>query len=614
MSSLEGVCAALMPPEHGGPDPKQLSATIERSLKMMPAINRRALKAAAHALDAFAVTRYGHRLSSLTIDQREHVIELADRYSSTSLALEGLSAVVCLAGGAMRVSDDLRARSLRTPPARPDPVLDVTEGRWWPSTARADVVVIGSGAGGAMAARTLARSGLDVIVVEEGRRFGVDEFRTRSPLERFGELYRDGGSTIAFGRIPIVLPIGCGVGGTTLVNSGTCFRTPERVLERWRDDARLPLADPSTFAGYLDEVERTLQVKAVPEDVMGNNGRLALLGAMKLGWDAGPIIRDAPGCMGSGQCAIGCPRNAKFGVHLNALPEACDAGARILSSVRVDRILHEAGRAVGVIARRADGSKVRIYASRVVVAAGATETPPLLRRSGLAGHSRIGKNLAVHPATSVSGRFDEEVYGWHGVLQSAYVDEFHDSHGILLEATMPPPGMGSATLPGFGRRLLHELDNAHHLASVGLMVADRSTGSVLGAKRTVIRYDVGRTDIERLLEGMRFTGHLLFAAGARSVLTGISSMGDAYSEDEFDSQIASLDTRRLHLAAFHPTGTVAAGTDEEKRPADHNGALRGVRGVWIADASLLPSSPEVNPQVTIMALALAVADRIVDGT
>ena len=230
-----------------------------------------------------------------------------------------------------------------------------------------------------------------------------------------------------------------GVGGTTLVNSGTCFRTPEPVLRRWRDEAGLKLADPEALAPYLDDAWSTLAVAPVPMDVMGCNGKLCLEGAGKLGWKCGPLDHNGAPCQGCCQSALGCPVNAKYGVHLNALPQACEAGARIVTEARVERVLQEGGRAIGVRARRPDGSRLEIRARRVVVAAGATESITLLRRSGLGGHPQLGRNLAIHPASGVTGRFDEAVVPWNGVLQSVAVDEFHESEGIMVEATATPP-------------------------------------------------------------------------------------------------------------------------------------------------------------------------------
>jgi choline dehydrogenase-like flavoprotein len=375
-------------------------------------------------------------------------------------------------------------------------------------------------------------------------------------------------------------------------------------------DGGLVLAEPEALEARLATVEELLTVGPVPRSVMGRNGALALRGAEALGWRGAPLMRNAPGCGGCCQCSIGCPRNAKAGVHLNALPAACAAGARILSEAWVERIVTVAGRARGVLARDAQGRAVELRAPRVVVAAGATETPPVLRRSGLGGHGQLGRNLTLHPALGVAGRFPEPVVAWEGVLQSAAIEEFHAERGILMEATSTPPGMGSVALPGIGDELMAQLAGADHLATLGAMVADRPRGTVMGRRRgpRLIRYQLHRDDADRLVEAIGLMARVLLAAGADEVLTGVAQLPALRRAAEIPRALARVDPRRLHLAAFHPCGTARAGADPRSCPVDPAGRLRGVEGVWIADASILPSSPTVNPQVTIMALALGVGE------
>ena len=262
-------------------------------------------------------------------------------------------------------------------------------------------------------------------------------------------------------------------------------------------------------------------------------------------------------------------------------------------------------------ARRPDGTALDVLADTVIVAAGATETPGLLRRSGIGAHPRLGRNLALHPAAMLAGRFDDDVVAWRGVLQSAAVHEFHESDGVLIEATSTPPGMGSMVFPGYGAELLGWLDRAPQVATFGAMVADRGVGSVPSVRgETLVRYNIERADIAKLLVALEAMGRLLFAAGAVEVLTGLPGATTVTSLPALQEVLRSSNPRSLHLAAFHPTGTAAAGADEQRCPVDERGRLRGVEGVWVADASILPSSPEVNPQLSIMALALAVADEV----
>lgn len=611
--SLASFGTALLPEEHGGPTPAQLVNRVDRYLQRLPTTSRLALRAGLLSVAAASYLTTGRSLSRLGPSQRDQVLRRITALSpEAGAAIEAMKAIVLLANGADTYAPELLSRAQKHDVARPDAALTITSSAESRSVVTTDAVIVGSGAGGAMVARTLARAGFDAVVLEEGRRWTVNEFRTTHPIDRYAGLYRGAGTIIALGRPSVVLPIGRAVGGTTVVNSGTCYRPPLAVQRRWRDEFGLGLADPDRLADRLDDVERTLRVAPVPLEIMGRHGRLLLDAARSLGWQATPIPRNAPGCEGCCQCAIGCPRNAKFGVHLNALPQACAAGARIISDARVERVLHQHRRARGVRARRPDGTALDVLADTVVIAAGATETPGLLRRSGLGAHPRLGRNLALHPATMLAGRFDDDVVAWHGVLQSAAVHEFHESDGVLIEATSTPPGMGSMVFPGYGAELLGWLDRAPQVATFGAMVADRGVGSVSSVRgETLVRYNIARADIAKLVVAMEAMGWLLFAAGAVEVLSGLAGAMTVTSLPALQDLLRRSNPRNLHLAAFHPTGTAAAGADEQLCPVDETGRLRGVDGVWVADASILPSCPEVNPQLSIMALALAVADEVV---
>ncbi len=610
MSALSDLAAALVPPEHGGPDPGRVAATARRLLAAMPNSQRYAIGAGLASLEVLSLARHRRTLGRLDPARRADLLgDLARSGALGAASVEGLKALVLLAAGADEFAAEIAATASRHPPSRPDPELALTPGAELPELVSCDAIVIGSGAGGAFAARELARAGLEVVIVEEGERWDSRRIRESHPADRFAGMYRDAGATVALGVPAIALPLGRAVGGTTVINSGTCYRPPEPVVKAWSEGHGLALAAPDRLAERLDDAERTVSVAPAPLDVLGRNGELALAGAAELGWLAAPLRRNAPGCRGACQCAIGCPNNAKGGVHLNALPQACEAGARIVTGLRATRVAVEAGRATGVDAIATGGRRVRLRAPAAVVAGGAIETPPLLRRSGLGRHPRLGRGLSIHPALGVIGSFAEPVFAWRGVMQSVGIEELHEREGVLLEATSSPPGMGAMSIPGFGAELLDRLGRAEHSASLGAMIADAPSGRVLGSRRPTVVYRLDRADRRRLRIALEACGRVLLAAGAEAVELGAGS-APVRDPAALPGTVAAIDLRRLRMAGFHPTGTAAAGSDPSRHPVDPQGRLRGADGVWIADASILPSCPGVNPQISIMALAAGVGEAL----
>lgn len=609
--ALQGVFAALLPPEFGGPDPRRMAALCDRLIRHIPPEQAVAIRTSCAALDTAARIAHGAPLVALDADTRAGVVARAARMPGTGDLVDVITKIVLLVDGldgdARRIATAMRGSAL----ARPDAPLAITPSDEWPHASRCDVVVVGSGAGGAWVARELAAAGRDVVVVEEGRAHAVAEIRGTDPIDRLATLYRDAGSTLTIGVPPLVLPMGRAVGGTTVINSGTCFRAPERVLRSWRAEHGLAAAAPDVIDPAYDDVEATLAIAPSPDDVLGRNAHLMLDAMRRLGWHGEPLRRNAPGCAGAAQCALGCPRNAKLGVHLGVLPAACASGARIVSDARVRHLEHDHGRVTGVVVERPDGTSLRIDADTVVVCAGATETPLLLRRSGLARHPRLGRNLSIHPTATVAGVFDEPVHPWQGVMQSVGSEQFHERDGILLEATATPPGLGSFAVPGTGAELVRRARQGEHLALFGAMIADEPVGRVLGRRRATVVYRPSRRDLGRLYRSIELMSEALFAVGAREVLPSIGGVRTPpRSIGEVRDLLARTRPMRLRLAAFHPTGTAAAGSSATRHPVDGTGRLRGVDGVWVADASVLPSCPEVNPQVTIMALARTIARTI----
>ena len=464
-----------------------------------------------------------------------------------------------------------------------------------------DVVVVGSGAGGASAARLLAEAGLDVVVLEEGFLYDASSYTT-DPLEALARMYRDGGLTVLEGRPAIPLPLGRCIGGTTVINSGTCVRTPDDVLARWRDEHGIRWGP--ALADEFDAIERDLAVTTLHESAAGANAAPCRRGAEALGWSNRPVRRNAGPVIRCGTCPTGCAIDAKQAMHVSELPRAVAAGARIRAGVRVTHILVSGGRAVGVQA----ANRERVFSVRaraVVLAGGAVGTPELLLRQGLTGG--VGRNLHVQPACWVGARFDDAVRGWDGVMQSWHVDEWRQ-RGLFLEATFTPLPFGAHWLPGVGAAFKERVADIGKLAVIGVHLADTSAGRVRirsGAAR--LGYRLTTEDAATLGFGIARAADILFAAGAREVypqVAGTPSIGPG----EQGRLETGMKPARLRLEAFHPMGTAAMGS-----VTDASGELRELPGAYVADGSLLPTAPGVNPMITIIAMARRVARGLADG-
>jgi choline dehydrogenase-like flavoprotein len=568
--------------------------------------------------------------------------------------VKGLAGMAFLSEPAIAKRLGFEFAPMRTPTAPPPPlpplrvVYPNDEG-----TVTVDVVVVGSGAGGATVAARLAEAGLQVALVEEGALAPTPALPvdgegdpTQLPLnERVRLFYRHNGFTFTVGVPPIFTPMGCAVGGTTVINSGTCFRTPDFVLKRWQQVFGVRELEREALEPIFERIEQDLSIQPVPESVLGGNGQVLRRGAERLGVRHAPLNRPQRDCHGSGICAFVCPRNAKLDMRLTYLPRACAAGAVIYARCRAERIVMEGDRAVGVTAQivnppsphpsppllrgeraqgvggfnslQPTGQYLHLRARHgVVMAAGTLYTPLLLKASGIR-HPHLGRHLHLHPSLSLFAEMEEPVFGWRGVMQSYGVTEWIEQ-GTLIEATFPPLAMGYALhpLPFWGERHQTLLQKGAFIAAVGILTADEaSEGRVfaLPSGHAAMRYRLHPADIQRIVTGMAKAARLLLTAGAQAVYTDVPGLERLETLDD----IERLNQRRWHpgylnLSAYHPAGTCRMGELPSLCPADSFGRVRGMRNLWVADASLIPTPTVVNPQVTIMALAHRVADAILE--
>jgi choline dehydrogenase-like flavoprotein len=286
---------------------------------------------------------------------------------------------------------------------------------------------------------------------------------------------------------------------------------------------------------------------------------------------------------------------------------------------RVERVLIESGRATGVVAERltADGQRRRerlwVRAEHVVVCAGALLTPVLLTHSGAARRGGVvGRNLRIHPATRVLALFDDPVRAWEGVPQSYHVHEF-EPEGIFIQGMFVPPGMQAPNVPGAGLAHKQRMAAYDRMASFGALISDTSTGRVLTTgRRPFVWYWMNRHDVRTLRRAISIVARIFFAAGAHEVYPGLRqcpvlrSMQEAEALEHTPARAADID-----MMAFHPMGTARMGADPQHCAVAPSGEVYGVSRLYVADASLFPTSTRVNPQITIMALATRIARSMV---
>jgi choline dehydrogenase-like flavoprotein len=483
-----------------------------------------------------------------------------------------------------------------------------------------DVAIVGSGAGGAAAAATLAEAGLDVLVLESGPYVDRTSYPT-DPLDGLPLLYRDGGMTIAAGKPAIPVPVGRTVGGTTVINSGTCFRAPEEVLADWRNLQGIEWA--TALDPFYEAAEEVLAVTPLDLETLGRNGQLCAEGAEALGASGGPISRNAGRCVQCSSCPLGCRLDAKRAAHVSYLPRAVAAGARVRAGVQVQRVLTEGGRATGLACRAgmpttaaqelrrngrpATGRDWQVRAKAVISAGGAFGTPELLLRSGIR-HPALGSHLHIHPAAWIGARYEEEVRGWEGVMQSYYVDQWQPE-GILLEATFTPLSFGAQWLPGVGPAFSDRVANFDHIASIGVHLHDHSEGRVGLTSNGGLRlsYRLLEEEARRIQFGIARAAEIHFAAGATEVYPNVGPVAVIDRGQLAEFEALRLKPADLRLEAFHPMSTARMGADPETSVCDPRGAVRGLDGLYVADGCLLPTSVGVNPMMTIIACAIHVA-------
>jgi len=485
----------------------------------------------------------------------------------------------------------------------------------------ADAVIVGSGAGGAIAAYELAAKGKKVVVLEAGPYVPSEKFSEMMAIA-MGTLYQDhGGQANSEGDISILQ--GACVGGSTVVNAALCFRTPDYYLNLWAKEFGLTNLAPAAMAPYFDKVEANLKIRQNARHETSHGAELINAGLEKLGIPPGIAKRNIKNCGLTGFCFAGCVTDRKQSMLVTYLPWAVAKGATIYADTRVTKVLATDGRARGVEAEVIDPASGRrkatlhVDAPIVVLAAGPVQTPLLLQKSDLANSSgQVGKNFACHPTMSLSAEFDKDVDDFHGATHSLYVDKHtlpEEGGYLLLNAVQDPVEASFQVEPGTGKPYVSYMSRYRNTIRLITLIHDKNVGEVSwkdGAKH--IRYAVDDADFEAMKAGLKTNARVLFAAGAKRVHVPTSQRLVIESAGEIDRVIDGLrnEPSRYRYTSFHPQGTCRMGADPARSVVNPKGETHDVRSLYIIDASLLPTSIGYNPSETVYALASYISDQI----
>ena len=534
--------------------------------------------------------------------------------------------------------------------SHPTPIRATSEVLGGSATLEADVVVIGSGAGGGVIAADLTRAGRSVVVLDAGPL--VDEATMpRDELSAFDRVYLDHGLLTTWDG-SVTMLAGAAVGGGTIVNWMTSIAAPDDVRAEWAREHRIDGVGDADGA-ELDRDLRSVmdELGVAPPSVIPPKDEAILRGAAQLGWEAAPTLRNGGPCSDCGSCPFGCPRGTKRSGIRAHLATAFDGGARIIPKAEVTRIVIEDGRAVGVEADLVDAKvvagastdesgtaqrsrrRIVVRAPQVVVAAGALRSPAILLRSGI-DHPAIGGHLRLHPVPVVAGIFDEPIEMWRGTMQAAASREFSRTEpgrrGYVIESAPGHPGLIALALPWEGTDAHASLlGRIRHVAPLIAVTRDGGSGRVRLTRSGGVRvdYQLDASGVATLRHALVSMARLSRAAGARRIVAvGTPPRwhslepdrdGDSRRFTVFEDALRAFDFRPNRGSVFsaHQMGTVRMGADPRDHASDPRGRVRRrdggtIGGLYVGDGSLFPTGIGVNPMITIMALARRVARTI----
>jgi choline dehydrogenase-like flavoprotein len=495
----------------------------------------------------------------------------------------------------------------------------ITDGKWKLS---ADVIIIGSGAGGAVAAAELSRSGWKVILIEEGSYFTPAQFNSDEFLSQ-ARLYRDAGFVVSEEQTISILQ-GKSIGGSTTVNWQTSLFPPDYVTNEWEKRFGWKDASRESMDPYVSEVHERLGVHEVPENLINENNDVLRKGSLKLGLHPQVLKNNNRGCIGLGRCGLGCPINAKQSTFLTWIPDALHHGATVISNMRAIKI--KDGKLKTVIADFTPDAyekapnihldSLELTAPIVIVSAGAIEGPALLQRSGL-GNKWVGRNLKVHPTSTIFGKFPTQINMFQGPPQSIVVKDGHNQegtgYGYWLEAAPYRPTLASSLVPFYGKTQFDVMKDYTNYNAGIVLVRDGSDGEANASVewswgRRKVYFELTPTDGRNMLRGLKSLAEITAAAGATELIfpfTRITEPMKVDASSKFDWILSEgFKSGQMFVGSAHPHGSIQSAIDSNLGAVDLNLELFGHKNIFVMDASIYPTGLSVNPQITTMSLVL----------